>query len=306
MDGILIVDKPEGPTSFDVVKRLRRLGRDRKAGHTGTLDPMATGVLPICLGDATKLVPFVMEGEKDYEGVVALGVETDTYDATGTPVEERDPSGIGRGDVEAAVAAMVGEYWQTPPMYSAVKVGGRRLYELARKGEEVERKPRKVRIDSIELLDWDPSAATARIHVRCGKGTYIRSIAHELGQTLGVGGHLARLRRLRTGSFPIERAVPFQVVLDVMAAGREAELEAHLVGMRDCLPELPEIVVDDARARKVLHGMALGGRDLAECGSRRLEDGAQVRVVAPDGGLLAVGEMERGGLRYARVLVGRG
>lgn len=301
MDGVLIVDKAQGPTSFDVVRRLKRLGRDRKAGHTGTLDPMATGVLPICLGDATKIAAFITEGDKEYEGVVAFGAETDTYDATGKVVATAPTDGLERSRVEDAVAAMAGEYWQTPPMYSAVKVQGRRLYELAREGEEIERRPRKVRIERIELRHWDSATARATIFVHCSKGTYVRSIAHELGASLGVGGHLAALRRLRSGAFGIDRSVPLSVLLE---SGEEA-IAGRLVSLRDALPDLTEIVVDEARARKVAHGMALGGRDLAECRAPRLEAGERVRLT--DGTrLLAVAEADGGSLRYLRVLAAAG
>lgn len=301
LHGILVVDKPAGPTSFDVVRRLRRLGGDRKAGHTGTLDPMATGVLPICLGDATKIASFVTEGDKEYEALVVFGAETDTYDATGTVLSRASTDGLERHRVEDAVAAMAGEYWQTPPMYSAVKVGGRRLYELARKGEDIERRPRKVRIERIELLDWDPAAATARIFVHCGKGTYVRSIAHELGQALGVGAHLGALRRLRSGPFRIEDAVPLARLLEPGAT----DPGLHLVSLRDSLPDLAEITLDEPRVRKVSHGMSLGARDLAECRAPRLATGQRVRLVGGDGRLLAVAEQRDVGLRYLRVLAGR-
>ena len=302
VDGVVVVDKPAGPTSFDVVRRLKRFGRDRKAGHTGTLDPMATGVLPVCMGDATKIASFITDGDKEYEGVVAFGAETDTYDATGTVVARAPTDGLERARVEDAVAAMAGEYWQTPPMYSAVKVQGRRLYELARKGEEIERRPRKVRIERIELRDWDPATARATIFVHCGKGTYVRSIAHELGASLGVGGHLASLRRLRSGAFGVEQAVPLSVLLEE----GEGAVRSRLVSLRDALPDLIEIVLDEARIRKVAHGMSLGGRDLAECRAPRLEPGDRVRLTDGNGRLLAVAEADAGALRYLRVLAAAG
>lgn len=304
MDGILIVDKPEGPTSFDVVKRLRRLGRERKAGHTGTLDPMATGVLPLCLGNATKLSALLVDADKEYEGVVRFGIETDTYDGTGEVVREADASSLEQEAVEAAVLAMQGEYWQTPPMYSAVKVGGRRLYELARKGEEVERRPRKVRVEKIELRSWDPARAEATIFAHVSKGTYMRSIAHELGEALAVGGHLASLRRLRSGPFSIERALPLATLLEWLSLGEEAAIAAAVVPMREALPELPEVLLDEARDRKVSHGMALGSRDLVELGAPRLQEGEKVRLIGVGGELLAVAQVQQGRMRYVRVLAG--
>ncbi|WP_373046038.1 tRNA pseudouridine(55) synthase TruB [Vulgatibacter sp.] len=303
MDGVLIVDKPIGPTSFDVVRRVRALGSGRKAGHTGTLDPMATGVLPVCLGDATKIASFITEGDKEYEGVVQLGVETDSYDATGKVVAERSIAAVKPAEVERAVAAMQGEYWQTPPMFSAVKVGGKRLYELARKGEEIERKPRKVNLERIELTRYDAQTGAATIFVHCSKGTYVRSIAHELGEALGVGGHLMALRRLRSGPFSLDRAVPLPVILDLAASGRQDEIARFVVPMSEALAELPEARLDETRARKVAYGMVLGARDLAESGLPRQEEGVRVRITGPGGRLLAVAEQRQGTLRYVRVLV---
>ena len=303
MDGVLIVDKPVGPTSFDVVRRLRALGRGRKAGHLGTLDPLATGVLPVCLGEATKIAPFIAEGEKAYEGTVRLGVETDSYDAAGKTVATADASALDRDRVEAAVHAFLGAYWQTPPMCSAAKGGGKRLYELARKGEEVERRPRKVRIESIELLSFEPGpVATAVIRLRCTKGTYVRSIAHELGEALGVGGHLSALRRLASEPFRIDRAVPLDQLL-AWAKEDPARIEAHLVPMAEALGAYREVRVDDERARKVAHGMALGAKDLAAAGAGRIAGGERVKVMDGAGRLLAVGEHRDGALRWARVLV---
>lgn len=302
MNGVLIVDKPEGLTSFDVVRRVRGLGSGKKAGHTGTLDPMATGVLPICLGGATRIASFITEGDKEYEGVVRLGVETDTYDATGKEVASSSVEGIGEEQVRAALESMQGPWWQTPPMYSAVKVGGKRLYELARKGEEVERKPRKVMLHEVRLLGWDEERAEARIFVQCSKGTYVRTIAHELGQALGVGGHLSALRRVRSGGFGIERALPLAVVLELARIGSE-EVAQHLISPRDALADLPEAVVDAARARKVAHGMNLGARDLAESGLPRQEPGTRIRISDGAGRLLAVAEQGPASLRYLRVLV---
>ncbi len=303
MDGILVVDKPSGPTSFDVVRRLRALGSGRKAGHLGTLDPLATGVLPVCLGDATKIAPFVAEGEKEYEGTVRLGVETDSYDAEGKTVATCDAGGLDRERVLAAVRSFEGEYWQTPPMFSAVKVGGKRLYELARRGEEIERKPRKVRIDRAELLSFEPGPiATAVIRLRCSKGTYIRSIAHELGEALEVGGHLSALRRLASEPFRIERAVPLDRLL-AWAKEDPTRIEAHLVPMAEALAVFRELRVDEERARKVAYGMALGSRDLAAAGTGRIAAGERVKVVDGEGRLLAVGEHRDGAIRYLRVLV---
>lgn len=303
MDGILLVDKPSGPTSFDVVRRLRFLGTGRKAGHTGTLDPLATGLLPVCLGNATRIAAFITEGDKTYEGTIRLGVETDTWDATGKVVAERPIEGLTASDVERALTAMAGTYWQTPPMFSAVKVGGKRLYELARRGEEVERKPRKVHVHRIEMRGYDPATGEVSFFVHCSRGTYVRSLANELGEALGVGAHLASLRRLGSGSFSVEQALPLDEILDLARSGRRELLERHVLPMREALRDLPEVRVDEERAKKVAHGMALGARDLALSGMKRLPEGTRVRITGPDERLLAVAEQRPGALRYLRVLV---
>lgn len=303
MDGVLIVDKPSGPTSFDVIRRLRGLGTGRKAGHTGTLDPMATGLLPICLGDATRIAGYILEGDKAYEGVIQLGQETDTWDATGKVVAETEVGSLDPDKVRAAVAAMQGEYWQTPPMFSAVRVGGKRLYELARQGEEIERRPRKVNLYSIELLAYDEEAHRLTIRVRCSKGTYIRSIAYELGEALGVGAHLAGLRRLGSGPFSIEKALPLATILEMVAEGRRDEIEKHLIPMADALADMDTLRLDEERSRKVAYGKILGGRDLASGGWVSRGEGSRVRILDPDGRLLSVAEERDGGLRYLRVFV---
>jgi tRNA pseudouridine55 synthase len=209
VDGILVVDKPAGMTSHDVVALARRRLRERRVGHAGTLDPPATGVLVLGVGRATRLLRFVEAHDKTYEAEVVLGLATSTQDATGEPLEEADASRLTAGDLEAALAALTGEIEQVPPMVSAIKVGGERLYRKARRGEEVERPRRRVRVHEIALLAFSPGRrARARIRVRCSPGTYVRTIAHDLGAALGVGGHVAALRRLRVGPFLLEGAVP--------------------------------------------------------------------------------------------------
>lgn len=300
-DGVLIVDKPEGSTSFDVVRRVRNLASGRKAGHTGTLDPIATGVLPICLGEATKLSTFLIDGDKAYEGVIRLGVETDSYDRTGRVLATHDIGHLDEATIVERLESMAGSYWQTPPMYSAVKVGGKRLYELARQGEEVERRPRKVHIETLEARGWDPEKAELRFFVRCSKGTYVRSLAHELGLALGVGGHLASLRRLQSGPFGIESAVPLHEILEWSPEEREAAKATKLIPLRDALPHLPQVRVDELRARRVLNGMRLGARDLMHARAPELVEGDRVRIVDTAGNLLAVAEQRDGALHYARV-----
>ncbi|MGH2726349.1 MAG: tRNA pseudouridine(55) synthase TruB, partial [Actinomycetota bacterium] len=207
MDGIVVVDKPAGMTSHDVVAVVRRRLGERRVGHAGTLDPDATGVLVLGVGRATRLLRFIEGGEKEYIADVVLGVETTTQDASGQPVAEHDASALTGADVERAATALTGEISQTPPMVSAVKVGGERLYRKARRGEVVERPARKVTVHELRLDAFEPSVrAAAKLTIRCSPGTYVRTLAHDLGMALGVGGHVATLRRTRVGRFDAAEA----------------------------------------------------------------------------------------------------
>ena len=204
-NGILIIDKPAGWTSHDVVAKLRGLLRERRIGHAGTLDPMATGVLPVFVGRATRAVEFAAEREKEYLAGLRLGVVTDTQDTTGT-VLETHPVCVDRPQVEAVLARFRGEITQIPPMYSAIKREGKKLYELARRGQEVERQPRPITIEALDLLDQvSPTEYTLR--VRCSKGTYVRTLCHDIGQALGCGGALFSLRRTQSAGFSLDQAV---------------------------------------------------------------------------------------------------
>jgi len=205
VDGILNIDKPRGETSFGVVAMVKRWSGERRVGHAGTLDPEATGVLPVCLGEGTRVIEFLVEATKAYRAQIELGVATDTYDASGKITQRGDASGISQEQLKSVLASFCGLIQQTPPMYSAVRYHGKRLYELARAGIKVERKSRLTRIYHLELIDWQPPVVT--IEVVCGKGTYIRSLAHDLGQTLDCGANLKSLIRLRYGLFDIEDAV---------------------------------------------------------------------------------------------------
>ena len=205
IDGILNINKPTGITSLEVVKIVRRLSGERGVGHAGTLDPGATGVLPVCLGQATRMIPFIVEAHKIYLAEIELGVSTDTYDADGNVTQKVDPSNITREQVEGVLPSFSGSILQKPPMYSAVKHQGKRLYDLARSGIEVEREPRRADVFRLKLMDWRPPHCT--IVVECGKGTYIRSLAHDLGQSLGCGAHVRELARLRSGIFDIDDSV---------------------------------------------------------------------------------------------------
>lgn len=288
MNGVVVVDKPGGITSFDVVARVRRAVGEKRVGHTGTLDPLATGVLPVCVGEATKLVPFLMGGDKVYEAEALLGVTTDTLDASGTVTSETNAANVSRADVERALPGFVGTVMQRPPMHSALKVGGQRLYDLARRGVEVEREPRPVRIDAIELLACN--GPRLRLRVRCGKGTYIRSLVADLGAALGVGAHMTALRRTEVGPFSLADAV----TLDALEALGPA---TPLRSPAEALADHAAVPLDGAQVRDVRDGK------LRTIATLRAPDGAgpHVRLLAPDGSLVAVAEAHAGKLTLARV-----
>jgi tRNA pseudouridine55 synthase len=259
-DGVLVIDKPAGPTSFEVVRRVRRLLGEASAGHTGTLDPMATGVLAVCLGEALKLQHWLAEGDKAYEATVTFGAATETEDAEGKVTERGDPSGLDADRVAAMLARFTGEIEQTPPMYSAVRVGGRRLHEAARRGEEVPRQPRRVRVHALELVSFEPAReglARARLRVRCGKGTYVRTLAVDLGRALGVPAHLEALRRVEAGPFAIAAALPLAEAEALLASGGPEALRARLVQPAEALAFLPAARLDEAGVRDLGHGKAV-------------------------------------------------
>jgi len=216
MDGIVIVDKPEGWTSQDVVSKLRGVLRTRKIGHGGTLDPMATGVLPVFVGRATRAVEFFEHADKTYLAQVRLGIATDTEDITGTVLEEK-PVNVTESAFLDILQQFRGEIQQIPPMYSAIKINGQKLYDLARKGKEVERQSRTVTIHALDCLEF--TGDTALLQVHCSKGTYIRTLCKDIGQALGCGGCMASLRRVKAGAYPIEEAVPLQTLIDSQDPG---------------------------------------------------------------------------------------
>ena len=211
MNGIVIVDKPQGWTSQDVTARLRRVYATRRIGHGGTLDPMATGVLPVFVGRATRGVEFFEHAEKTYETVLLLGRTTDTQDVTGTVLAEK-PVHLSPADIEKVLPRFRGDILQVPPMYSALKVNGKKLYELARKGQEVERQPRPITVFELTNLDFDGTRLSLR--VKCSKGTYIRTLCQDIGDALGCGGCMEALRRVRAGEYGIEDAVPLEQLLE--------------------------------------------------------------------------------------------
>jgi tRNA pseudouridine55 synthase len=293
MHGVLVVDKPAGPTSFDVVRIVRGLLKVKKAGHTGTLDPMATGVLPICLGDATKVAGFITEGDKAYDAVIRLGAETDTLDAMGKVTAEALVPVLSEDLLEGALAGFRGVLQQVPPMYSAVKIAGKRLYEHARAGEEVAREPRQVTVHELKLRDYSSTEVT--LSVRCSKGFFVRSLAQELGRALGTYGHLKALRRTQSGPFTLAQALPLGELPALWgASGGPEQVARRLVPLQDALSEMPAVQVPAELAVKVAHGVPIEG----------LVPSGRVRVLDPQGQLLAIAEAGTNGrMRYCRVLV---
>ena len=209
--GILVINKPSGWTSMDVCAKLRGMLQERRIGHGGTLDPMATGVLPVFVGNATKAVEFADKSDKEYIAGLRLGLTTNTQDTTGEALETR-PVNIGREELEAILSRFTGPIEQIPPMYSAVKIGGKKLYELARKGKEVERKPRSVTIRQLELLGWPDAGEDFQLRVRCSKGTYVRTLCHDLGQALGCGACMSYLRRVKAAGFTVDESTTLEAV----------------------------------------------------------------------------------------------
>ncbi len=222
INGILIIDKEKGYTSHDVVAKLRGIVGQRKIGHTGTLDPDATGVLPVCLGKATKVCDLLTNKEKVYETELILGVSYDTQDTTGTLLQERDPSNLTEKEVKTVIMSYLGTYGQIPPMYSALKVGGKKLYELARAGVEIERKAREVEISEIDILEME--LPRVRLRVRCSKGTYIRTLCHDIGESLGVGGAMNALQRMAVGTFPLSESLRLEELEKLVKEGRLEEV----------------------------------------------------------------------------------
>ncbi|MCS7179015.1 MAG: tRNA pseudouridine(55) synthase TruB [Anaerolineae bacterium] len=293
MDGILNLNKPRGLTSHDVVARVRAVARQREVGHAGTLDPMATGVLLLCLGRATRLAEYLMHSPKLYRARIRLGITTDTDDAEGTIIAER-PVQADRAAVEAALEQFRGRILQVPPVYSALKRGGQPLYRLARQGRMVERPPRPVEIYRLDLTLWEPPELT--LEVLCSPGTYIRALARDLGEALGCGAHLTGLIRLASGDFRLEDAVELETVTP-------ETLPALLLPPDTALARYPALYLDEARARAIRHG-----GDIAIPSSvapEELQTPAIARAYGPDGRLLAVMEYrpDRGTWHPRKVLL---
>jgi tRNA pseudouridine55 synthase len=282
-DGILNVNKPAGWTSHDVVARVRGLLKGPKVGHAGTLDPAATGVLPVLVGRGTRIAEYLLEWDKEYRAILRLGQTTDTQDATGTVLATRSLDGLTEERIRAAIAKFHGRIAQVPPMYSAVKVGGVPLYKAARAGKTVEREPRTIEVYEIDVLGIAGPDVTLR--VRCSKGTYVRTLCADIGAALGVGGHLLALERTRVGPLVVGKAL---AVDEIAARARAGRLPGDLLSLDAALGMLSAVVVDEETAGRVRHGVTV------PAGAGRWEAGphgapAVVRVKDAAGRLLAVG-----------------
>ena len=278
-NGILVIDKSAGWTSQDVAAKLRGVFHERRVGHGGTLDPMATGVLPVFIGRATRAAEFLESAEKEYVAGLRLGVVTDTQDTSGTVLETNSVC-VTHAQLEAALRQFLGPIEQIPPMYSAIKINGQKLYELARRGQEVARRPRSITIHALELLEGEGADWTVR--VRCSKGTYVRTLCHDLGRALGCGGCMSSLRRTRAGSFTLAQAVTMQQVLD-FAAGQDPQ--QLLMPVDAVFAAHPPLIVTLGQAAKLKNG--------AQVKDWQFQPGTY-RVYAEDGEFLLLGRVEGG------------
>ena len=279
--GILIVDKPTGWTSQDVVAKLRGVFHEKRVGHGGTLDPMATGVLPIFFGRASRAVEFFEHAEKAYVAGLLLGTVTDTQDTTGTVLSQQDVA-VTREALETVLSGFLGEQQQLPPMYSAVKINGKKLYEIARKGKEVERNPRTITVFKLKLLDFD--GTTARLYVHCSKGTYVRTLCHDIGAALGCGGCMAALRRVQAGAYGEAEAVALDAIIN------DSNPEALLRPVDSLFSAVPALTLTAAQEKCCRNGAAFSTRQAP----------GRYRVYSHVGEFLALSEVTDGTLRTVK------
>ena len=297
LHGILNVYKEKGFTSFDVVAILRGISGQKKIGHTGTLDPDAQGVLPVCFGKGTKVCSLLTDWEKTYEALFLLGKTTDTQDSTGQIIKERDASHVTEEMVKKTIESFVGTYDQIPPMFSAVWVDGRRLYELARQGRTIERKPRKVTVKSIQILEMKLLYVT--MEVTCSKGTYIRTLCHDIGEVLGTGACLEDLKRTEVGLFTIEESLTID---EIRRAADQGKLEQLLFPVDGVFPDRRKYVIGEEDRKFLENGNPLTFRGEKE----EYSDGEELRVYDPDGSFTALYRYDKssGRLQVVKMFVG--
>ncbi|MDR5854734.1 tRNA pseudouridine(55) synthase TruB [Caballeronia sp. LZ062] len=296
LDGVLLLDKPLGLSSNDALIKAKRLYLAKKAGHTGTLDPLATGLLPLCFGEATKFSQDLLEADKTYEATMRLGIRTTTGDAEGEAVETRDVT-CDEAAVEGAMQRFLGDIVQVPPMYSALKRDGKPLYEYARAGQTVEREGRQITIHALKMIACALPLVTFR--VTCSKGTYVRTLAEDIGEALGCGAHLTALRRTGVGALTLEGAV----TLDALAAAAEPERDTWLRPVDALLSTFPAVHLHDDAMRRFRHGQRLRLEELGEPASTGLATDTRVRVYDDAGKLLGVARASEGVLAPERLVV---
>lgn len=287
VSGLLVIDKPQGITSHDVVDRVRRLSKQRKVGHTGTLDPMATGVLLVCLGQATRLIEYLLVARKRYRAVVRFGAVTDTFDAEGKVVAHYDPASLELAHLQEILPMFLGEIKQTPPIYSALKKEGQPLYKRARAGEAVEPDPRLVTIYDLTILAWRPPDLT--VDVSCSSGTYIRSLADDIGQAAGSGAHLAGLIRTANGQWTLDQAVALDI-LEREAHADRSGWRNHLHSLDQAITHLPKLILDEVAVGHVRHGrqIQVSAGKLEFSAGYDKSDIDLVRAYTPSGDFLAI------------------
>lgn len=285
VSGILVFDKPAGLTSNKALQKVKQLFNARKAGHTGSLDPLATGVLPLCFGEATKVSSYLLDADKRYRVTGRLGVMTETGDAEGAVIQERDVPVFKEKILIKVINSFIGDIEQVPPMFSALKQNGKRLYELAREGIEVERKPRPVKIFSIDLLSFDEHSIT--LDVSCSKGTYIRTLIEDIGEELGCGAHVTDLRRTQAGVFEIDQAVTLEQLEALREQGES--LDSFLISSDQALLHFPAVKLDDQLSFYIRRGQSVHAPGAPETGLIRLYD-------AQDEQFLGIGEIDENGM----------
>lgn len=291
--GVLNINKPAGMTSHDVVEAVRKLLGIRRVGHTGTLDPQATGVLPVCVGRATKIAQYLTQAEKEYVLTLRLGVATDTLDAAGRELSRVDDVRVTRAEVEAILPRFTGPIQQVPPLFSAKRVGGERLYHLARRGQVVDRAPVAVTIHALELLGMEGPCVRLRVH--CSKGTYARTLCDDMGRVLGVGGHLQDLVRTRSGRFALAEALTLDALAERVRGGR---LDEVLIPVPEALEHLPAVRVAPEASRAVLHGSALPASAVVSFPAE-IAKGSLARVLGYRRQLLSLAEATIDGAEFA-------
>lgn len=299
MNGVLLIDKPSGPTSHDVVARIRNIARERSVGHTGTLDPMATGLLPLVMGKATRLAPYFSGSEKTYVAEVQFGFETSTDDAQGVALTEPSSSIPNVIDVQAALTQFSGTFDQVPPQVSAKRVDGKKSYDLVRKDKGVELKPVTVTVSSLQVHGC--TGAQVRLEVTASAGFYVRALARDLGRALGCGGHLSALRRTKSGTFDISGAITFDDVERLGPAG----LEGHVINPAVALSHFPAVTANQAGFKRATHGNSLAPHHLAGQFVPTTGMGQKVRILAEDGSLIALADSRGGELHPTVVLAER-